>query len=55
MKFIFHENGHSKVWSLFTKVVGLITRKPTKLSLHFSDVSMIFYAFYKNQPTPKTI
>jgi hypothetical protein len=38
-----------------TKVVGYFTTKPTKLVLHFSDVSMIFYAIYKNQQTHFTI
>jgi hypothetical protein len=32
-----------------TKVVGFFTRNPTRLSLHFSIFSMIFYGFYKNQ------
>jgi hypothetical protein len=32
-----------------TKVVGIFTTNPTKLSLHFYDFSMIFYTIYKNQ------
>jgi hypothetical protein len=31
------------------------TRRPTKLGLHFSDFSMIFYGFYKNQENCFTI
>jgi hypothetical protein len=38
-----------------TKVVGCFTTNPTKLVLHFSDFSVIFYAIYKNQKTHFTI
>jgi hypothetical protein len=38
-----------------TKVVGLFTSNPTKLSLHFSDFCMIFYGIYKNQQNTCTI
>jgi hypothetical protein len=37
------------------KVVVLFTRSPTKLGLHLSDFSMIFYTFSKNQQTGNTI
>jgi hypothetical protein len=30
-------------------VVGFVTTNPTKLGLHFFDVSTSFYAFYKNR------
>jgi hypothetical protein len=33
-----------------TKVVGVFTTNPSKLSLHFFYFSMILYAIYKNQP-----
>jgi hypothetical protein len=36
-----------------TKVVGFFTTNPKKLSLHFSEVSTIFYAFYKFQTKVK--
>jgi hypothetical protein len=36
-----------------TKVVGSFTTNPTKLLLHFYDVSTIFYAICKNQPNHK--
>jgi hypothetical protein len=32
-----------------TNVVGFLTSNPRKLGLYLSDVSTIFYAFYKNQ------
>jgi hypothetical protein len=32
---------------IFVKVVDLLTKKPTKLVLHFSDLSLIFYEFCK--------
>jgi hypothetical protein len=35
--------------------VGYFTTKPTKLVLHFSEFSVIFYAIYKNQQTHFTI
>jgi hypothetical protein len=35
--------------------VGYFTTNPTKLVLHFSDFSVIFYAIYKNQQTHFTI
>jgi hypothetical protein len=35
------------------KVVGYLPANPAKLVLHFSDVSTIFYAIYKNQPNHK--
>jgi hypothetical protein len=38
-----------------TKVVGYFTTNPTKLVLHISDFSVIFYAIYKNQQTHFTI
>jgi hypothetical protein len=38
-----------------TKVVGYLTTNPTKLILHFSDFSMIFYAIYNNQQKHFTI
>jgi hypothetical protein len=38
-----------------TKVVGLFTTNPTKLVLHFSEFSTIFYGFYKNQQNGFTI
>jgi hypothetical protein len=38
-----------------TKVVGFFTENPTKLSLHFSEFSTIFYAFYKFQQIGYTI
>jgi hypothetical protein len=49
------KNYHSKVWSCFTKVVGLFTRNPKKLSLHFSDFPTNFYGFYKFQQKAFTI
>jgi hypothetical protein len=38
-----------------TKVVGYFTANPTKLVLHFSDFSAIFYAIYNNQQDGFTI
>jgi hypothetical protein len=38
-----------------TKVVVFYTTNPTKLVLHFSEFSMIFYAFYKFQQNGCTI
>jgi hypothetical protein len=38
-----------------TKVVLLFTRNPTKLGLHFSDFSTIFYRIYKIQQITYTI
>jgi hypothetical protein len=38
-----------------TKVVVFFTKNPTKLSLHFSEFSTIFYAFYKFQQFANTI
>jgi hypothetical protein len=38
-----------------TKVVVLFTTNPTKLSLHFSEFSMIFYTFYNFQHIGYTI
>jgi hypothetical protein len=35
------------------KVVGFFTTNPTKLSLHFSESSTIFYVFYKIRPKVK--
>jgi hypothetical protein len=35
-----------------TKVAGYFTTNTTKLVLHFSDFSTIFYAIYKNQGNP---
>jgi hypothetical protein len=37
------------------KVVGLATGNPTKLDLHFYDLSFIFYKFSKFQPKSFTI
>jgi hypothetical protein len=37
------------------KVVGVFTTNPTKLGLHFSDFSMIFYGIYKIQQITNTI
>jgi hypothetical protein len=37
------------------KVVGRYTTNPTKFSLHFSEFSTIFYAFYKFQQIGYTI
>jgi hypothetical protein len=37
------------------KVVGYFTMNPTKLVLHFSDFSVIFYEIYKNQEMAITI
>jgi hypothetical protein len=38
-----------------TKVVGYFTKNPTKLVLHFYDLSVIFYAIYNNQEITFTI
>jgi hypothetical protein len=38
-----------------TKVVVFSTKSPTKLVWHFSEFSMIFYAFYKFQKNGYTI
>jgi hypothetical protein len=38
-----------------TKVMGYFTANPTKLVLHFSDFSTIFYAIYKKQENHFTI
>jgi hypothetical protein len=38
-----------------SSVVGYFTRNRTKLVLHFSDLSMIFYAIYKKQESNFTI
>jgi hypothetical protein len=38
-----------------TKVVGFFAMNPTKLSLHFSDFSVILYAIYKNRQITYTI
>jgi hypothetical protein len=38
-----------------TKVVVFSTTNPTKLVLHFSEFSTIFYAFYKFQQNGSTI
>jgi hypothetical protein len=35
--------------------VGSVTSNPTKLVLHFSEFSSIFYAIYKNQQRHFTI
>jgi hypothetical protein len=37
------------------KVAGYFTTIPTKLVLHFSDFSTIFYGIYKKQPNHFTI
>jgi hypothetical protein len=37
----------SKVYTTFLKDAVLLIRKPTKLVLHVSDFSVIFYDFYK--------
>jgi hypothetical protein len=49
------KNYHEKLWSCFTKVVLFFTSNPTKLGLHFSDFSMMFYEFYKIQQNGNTI
>jgi hypothetical protein len=38
-----------------TKVAVFFTMNPTKLVLHFSELSMIFYTFYKFQQMEYTI
>jgi hypothetical protein len=38
-----------------TKVVVFSTMNPTKLVLHFSEFSPIFYGIYKNQQIEFTI
>jgi hypothetical protein len=38
-----------------TKVVGYFTMNPTKLVLHFSEFSKIFYAIYKKHGNHFTI
>jgi hypothetical protein len=38
-----------------TKVIVFSTTNSTKLSLHFSEFSTIFYAFYKFQQLEDTI
>jgi hypothetical protein len=38
-----------------TKVAVFFTTNPTKLSLHVSEFSTIFYAFYKFQQFTTTI
>jgi hypothetical protein len=38
-----------------TKVVEFFTTNPTKLGLHFSDLSTIFYGFYKILQNTNTI
>jgi hypothetical protein len=38
-----------------TKVVGFLTMNPTKLGLYFSDISTIFYGFYKSLQITNTI
>jgi hypothetical protein len=43
------KNHHTKVYTAFTKVVVLFTRKLAKLVSHFSDFSLNFYAIYKFQ------
>jgi hypothetical protein len=40
---------NTKVYTAFTKVVVLFTRKQAKLISHFSDFSVNLYAFYKLQ------
>jgi hypothetical protein len=40
---------HSKAWSRFAKYVGILTGKPRKLVLHFSDFSVFLYEFSKIQ------
>jgi hypothetical protein len=37
----------SKLWSCFAEVVDLLSLRPTKLGLHFSEFSISFYAFSK--------
>jgi hypothetical protein len=39
----------------FNKSCRVFPRNPTKLVLHFSDFSVIFYGFYKIQKRPITI
>jgi hypothetical protein len=38
-----------------TKAVGYFTTNPTKLVLHFSNFSLIFYEIYKNHEITFTI
>jgi hypothetical protein len=38
-----------KLKTCFTKVVVFFTKNPTKLGLHFYDLSTVFYGFYKIQ------
>jgi hypothetical protein len=44
---------HTKVYTTFTKVVVLLTKKLTKLVSHFSDFFAILYEFYKIQEKHK--
>jgi hypothetical protein len=48
-------NYQENLWSCCTQVVGFFTGNPTKLSLHFSSFSTIFYGFYKNHHKGFTI
>jgi hypothetical protein len=44
---------HTKVYTAFTMVVVLFTRKLAKLVSHFPDFSVNFYAIYKLQAKHK--
>jgi hypothetical protein len=51
---LFHfpsKNYSSKVYTYVEKVVVLVTKNTTKLSLPFLEFSTILYRFYKFQPT----
>jgi hypothetical protein len=53
---IFHAKKYQETaQARITKVVVCFTRNPTKLGLHFSDFSTIFYRIYKNQQNACTI
>jgi hypothetical protein len=49
------KNYHELAQARITKGVGFMTKNPTKLSLHFSNFSTIFYGFYKIQQKHFTI
>ena len=46
-EFLF-KNYTSNIYTSFVEKVDVITIRPTKLVLHFSDYSTIFYDFYNN-------
>jgi hypothetical protein len=49
------KNYQESDYASITKVVGVFTTNPTKVSLHFSEFSMIFYAIYKILQNSNTI